>query len=127
MNMNSIYKQFINSVNSVSAVYSAVSPPSRMVFLCFRMLRLCYKKENGVGNGETEYHCKCGATLITALHAVTSFHCVSDDEMPCGKPDVSDGDMDCFFICQLTAHRIILSLTMGSHKILLSGIFRLTL
>ena len=40
------------------------------------MMRLCWSKES---NG-TEYYCGCGATLITRLHALTSFNCINNKE-----------------------------------------------
>jgi len=52
------------------------------------LLRLCHKEKNG-----TEYFCNCGATLITAIHALTSFYCVTSDESPCEIPDLSEGNV----------------------------------
>ena len=53
------------------------------------MMRLCWSKES---NG-TDYYCGCGATLITRLHALTSFACISKDQDNCEiSPHIAMGN-----------------------------------
>ena len=62
----------------------------------FRMLRLCHYDRNEKGNREKTFTCDCGATLITSLHALTSFWCIHDwdKESGCEKTDFSNGEED---------------------------------
>ena len=49
------------------------------------------------GNREKTFTCYCGATLITSLHALTSFWCIHDwnnKESGCEKSDFSNGEED---------------------------------
>ena len=65
------------------------------------MMRLCWSKES---NG-TEYYCGCGATLITRLHALTSFACISKDQDNCEiSPHIAMGNE---FFLKLSSHSFI--------------------
>ena len=62
-----------------------------VILLCFRALAICkYEKTE-------RCYFRCGATLITSLHALTAHHCAVDSELynvdPCSKPDFSKGDL----------------------------------
>ena len=66
------------------------------------MMRLCWSKES---NG-TDYYCGCGATLITRLHALTSFACISKDQDNCEiSPHIAMGNEFFFKAFQSQLHR----------------------
>ena len=55
---------------------------------------MCHYDRNEKGKREKTYICYCGATLITSLHALTSFWCIHDwdKESGCEKTDFSNGE-----------------------------------
>ena len=61
-----------------------------VILLCFRALAICkYEKTE-------RCYFRCGATLITSLHALTAHHCAvldNSNEDRCSKPDFERGDL----------------------------------
>ena len=58
---------------------------------------MCHYDRDEKGKREKTYFCYCGATLITSLHALTSFWCIHDYDNQlsgCEKTDFSNGEED---------------------------------